>query len=543
MRVDVLSELHVENLGVIERLHLLFEPGLTVVTGETGAGKTLIVDAIELLVGGRGSSDMVRADADEARVEGRFVEGDDESVVARVQPRGGRSRSYVDGRLATSTQLAEWGARRIDLYGQHGHQSLTRRRVQRDALDRFAAVDLAPLQAARARLTEVDAELATLGGDERVRARELDLLHHQLVEIDAAGLHDLDEERHLDDEQDRLADAVDHRRAGALALSALRDDAGALDALRTVVRALETRRPYASLLQRLQATIADLDDVVAALRHEVEAIEEDPERLDQVIARRQQLRDLRRKYGDTLSDVVDFATAARQRREELVSYESRARRLEAERARALEHLDRVARHVGDTRRAGAPRLAAALTTQLQRLALPHGSVGVTVGDPVTDPAGEAVSLWFTANPGMAPLPLGRVASGGELSRVMLALRLVLGGGPATLVFDEVDAGIGGTAAEAVADALADVAARRQVLVVTHLAQVAARAHRHLVVEKQVANGATTTTVTPVEGDDRVAEIARMLSGRGDSQRALAHARELLNRPTVAGIDTSGRTSG
>lgn len=539
----MLSELHVEQLGVIEQLHLVLGEGLTVVTGETGAGKTLVVDAIELLIGGRGSGDLVRSDADEARVEGRFVEGDHEQVVSRIQPRSGRSRSYVDGRLATSAQLGELGARRVDLYGQHGHQSLTRRRVQRDALDRFARVNLTPLNEARARLTELEAELAALGGDERVRARELDLLDHQLADIAAAGLHDLDEERHLDDEQDRLADAVDHRRAGELALSALGDDAGALDSLRTVLRAVEGRRPFAALYQRLEAAIADLDDVVASLRDEVEAIEEDPQRLEAVIARRQVLRDLRRKYGDTLHDVVEFAVEARRRRDELASHESRARRLEQQRARALEHLDRLARQVGDARRSAAPHLGAALTAQLRHLALPHGSLGVTVGDVATDLAGDAVALWFTANPGLDPQPLSRVASGGELSRVMLALRLVLQGGPATLVFDEVDAGIGGAAADAVAGALAEVAQHRQVLVVTHLAQVAARAHQHLVVEKHVVDGRTVTTVAPVEGENRIAEIARMLSGRRDSQAARDHAAELLNMARSPGIDTSSGHSG
>ncbi len=539
----MLSELRVENLGVIEHLDLVLQGGLTVVTGETGAGKTLVVDAIELLIGGRSAGERVRTDAAEARVEGRFVDGDHEMVVARVQPRGGRSRSYVDGRLATGTQLAELGAQRVDLYGQHGHQSLTRRQVQREALDRFAGVDLTPLHEARARLTEVEAELAALGGDERARARELDLLEHQLADIDAARLDDLDEERHLEDEQDRLADAVDHRRAGELALSALRDDSAALDALRTALRAVEARRPFAPVHERLLAAITELDDVVGALHHQIDSIEEDPQRLEGVIARRQRLRDLRRKYGDTLSDVVDFADAARRRRDELASHESRARRLEDQRARAMEHMNRVARQVGDARRAAAPRLAGALTAQLRRLALAHAALGVTVGDSASDPAGDAVAFWFTANPGLDPQPLGRVASGGELSRVMLALRLVLDGGPATLVFDEVDAGIGGAAAEAVADALTEVARQRQVLVVTHLAQVAARAQQHLVVDKQVIDGRTLTTVTPVDGPDRVAEIARMLSGRRDSQRARDHAAELLRWSASSGIDTSSRHSG
>lgn len=534
----MLNELRVEHLGVIEHLHLVLGSGLTVVTGETGAGKTLIVDAIDLLLGGRAGGDLVRSGTTEAHVEGRFVDGDDETVLARVQPRVGRSRSYIDGRLATAAQLADHGTRRVDVYGQHGQQSLLHRRAQREALDRFGAVDTGPLQAARARLTELDAELATLGGDERARVREIDLLDHQIAEIDRAGLHDTDEERLLEVEQDRLADAVAHRAAGEHALEALRGEAGAIDALRAAWRLLDGRQPFTREQQRLAAAIAELDDVADTLRSEVDGIEENPQRLDAVVARRQRLRDLRRRYGDTLDDVVRYAEEARRRREELASFEARARQLDDRRRQVHDHLMTVARAVGDARRAAAPRLAEAVSVQLRRLALPHAALTVTVGDVDADPAGEAVAMWFTANPGLDPLPLGRVASGGELSRIMLALRLVLGGGPDTLVFDEVDAGIGGAAADAVAEALADVARHRQVLVVTHLAQVAARAWHHLVVNKHVVEGRTVTSVAAVKGEERVAEIARMLSGRADSERARAHAAELLSAARGAtGIDT------
>lgn len=539
----MLSELHVEQLGVIEHLDLVLGGGLTVLSGETGAGKTLIIDAIDLLLGGRGAAELVRSQAAEARVDGRFLIGDHERVLTRVQPRRGRSRAYVDGRLATANHLGELGRDWVDLHGQHGQQSLLRRSVQRDALDRFAGIDITPLREARARLVELDAELAALGGDARARAREIDLLDHQIDEIAGAGLDDLDEERHLDDEQDRLGDAVEHRRAGEIALAALRDDSGALDALGVASRSLDGRRPFAQEFTRLQALLAELDDVVASVRHQVEHIDEDPERLDAVVARRQQLRDLRRRYGDTLAEVVAFAHEAAQRRHELASFDARAQQLDDLRQAAVDDLGAVARAIGDARRGAAQQLGDAVTTQLRRLALPHATLSVSVGDTQTDPAGDAVALWFSANPGMDPQPLANVASGGELSRIMLALRLVLSGGPPTLIFDEVDAGIGGAAANAVADALCDVARQRQVLVVTHLAQVAARADHHLVIDKRVVEGRTVTSVMAVVGDQRIAEIARMLSGSSTSVRARAHAAELLAASSASGIDTSGDRPG
>jgi DNA repair protein RecN (Recombination protein N) len=539
----MLSELHVEQLGVIEHLDLVLGAGLTVLTGETGAGKTLIIDAIDLLLGGRGTAELVRSQAAEARVDGRFLIGDHERVLSRVQPRRGRSRAYVDGRLATANQLGELGRDWVDLHGQHGQQSLLRRSVQRDALDRFAGIDVTPLREARARLVELDAELAALGGDARARAREIDLLDHQIDEITRANLDDPDEERHLDDEQDRLGDAVEHRRAGQTALAALRDDAGALDALSEATRALDGRRPFLGELERLRALLAELDDVVDSVRHQVEHIDEDPARLDAVVARRQQLRDLRRRYGDTLAEVVAFAQDAAARRDELASFDARAQHLDQLRQAAVDDLATVARHIGDARRGAAQQLGEAVTVQLRRLALPHATLIVSVGDALTDPAGDAVAVWFSANPGLDLQPLANVASGGELSRIMLALRLVLSGGPPTLIFDEVDAGIGGAAANAVADALCDVAKHRQVLVVTHLAQVAARADQHLVVDKRLVDGRTVTSVSGVDGDQRIAEIARMLSGSGTSVRARDHAAELLAARSASGIDTSGDRPG
>ncbi len=525
----MLTELHLENLGIIERLELMFGDELTVVTGETGAGKTMLVEAIELLVGGRADPAMVRHGATEARVDGRFTTADgDELVLTRVIPRDGRSRAYVNGRLATAASLAEATDGLVDLHGQHAHQSLLSTATQRAALDRYGQVDLEPLRLTRARLTEIDAELATLGGDERVRAREIDLLRYQLDELDRAEVVDADEDVRLDTEETLLGDAVAHREAGTVALTALTDDDGARDALAVAANALDGRAPYGEATERLRSILAELDDIAAEVRSTSEGIDESPERLEAIRERRQLLKNLCRKYGDDLGAVMAFHAETQARLDELERFDERAAALDRERQQAVADEAAAARAVGAARRAAAPQLAAAVQAALRELALPHAEIAVQVGEHDDDHPGDHVTFLLAANPGSPLLPLTRVASGGELARTMLALRLTLSApGPGlTLVFDEVDAGIGGTAATAVGRALARLGAQSQVMVVTHLAQVAAMASDQFVVEKSVRSGDTHVVARKVTGDDRVGEIARMLSGR-DSASARDHARELL----------------
>jgi DNA repair protein RecN (Recombination protein N) len=524
----MLTELHIEDLGVIDRLDLVVGPGLTVFTGETGAGKTMLIEAIELLVGGRADPSVVRAGAAEARVEGRFVTDDDEIVLSRVIPADGRSRAYVNGRLATVGTLADVGSSLVDIHGQHVHQRLLSTATQRAALDRFAGVDDAPLRAARARLTEIDASLAALGGDQRSRARELDLLRYQLDELEAASLDDPDEDRVLEAAESELGSAQAHREAAEQVVEVLAGDDGALDRLRTAVSTLGGRAPLAEFDERLRDIVSLLDDVTHDLRRRADAIEGDPERLLAVIERRQLLRTLRRKYGESLGDIIAFRDDTQRRLAELEGYEAHVQRLELERSAAVREERSAAATVGKVRRSAAASLASAVQVGLRELAMPHAALRVSVGD---DDPGDDVVIELSANPGTAPQPLAKVASGGELARTMLALRLVLTEAPSTLVFDEVDAGIGGAAAGAVGDALAGLAQRHQVFVVTHLAQVAALADTQILVSKQVigAGAAATTiaTATALDGEQRVAELARMLSGTPDSDTARGHARELM----------------
>ncbi|HTN79142.1 MAG TPA: DNA repair protein RecN [Acidimicrobiales bacterium] len=516
----MLTELAVRNLGVIEELVLVFPAGMTALTGETGAGKTLLVDAIELLVGGRADAGVVRQGAAECSIEGRFVVGDAEVVLSRVIPSDGRSRAYRNGRLATVAQLAEEGSRLVDLHGQHSHQSLLGVAEQRAALDAFGGIDLAPLRAARARVAEVEAELAALGGDERARAREIDLLRYQVDELERAALDDPEEDGTLEAEEDRLADAVAHREAAVRATEALTGDGGAVDAIGAARSGLGGRAPFADLLARLHALEAEAADVGADLRHAADAIAEDPERLAEVRARRQLLRELTRKYGEDLHEVIAYRDEARERLDVLRSHEERAAALDAERRTALASAEAETERVHAARRAAAPRLAKAVQAHLTELALPRARIAIEVD-------GEAVTYRFAANAGEGLAPLARVASGGELARTMLALRLVVTEAPPTLVFDEVDAGVGGQAALAVGRSLASLGAAHQVLVVTHLAQVAAYADAQIAVDKQESKGRTVVTAVPVVADERAVELSRMLSGMPSSATARDHAEELL----------------
>ena len=528
----MLVELSIENLGIIESSRLTFDSGFTAFTGETGAGKTMLVEAIGLVVGQRADASVIRDGAEEARVEARFVtsgpDGDVETILCRVLHREGRSRAYINDRMATVATLAEVGQSLVDIHGQHAHQRLMSASVQRDSLDAFGKVDTSALREAREAVTQIDANLAALGGDEKSRVREIDLLSFQCEEIENAGLSRPDEDQALSREEDELGDVVRHQEALLKVSALLSDDGNAVDLLGQVSRALAPITSMGEIRERVENLLAELNDISHTVRGAAENSEENPERLEEIRLRRQALRDLVRKYGDTIADVMAFGAEARTRLNELLSYSERVQELESSRANALKVLHSRQLEVGRQRRKTAPGLAAAVEKRLRLLALPHATIQVAVGDEGSDPSGEAVSFMLAANPGSAPMPITKVASGGELARVMLALRLVLTTDPATMVFDEVDAGIGGAAAVAVAQALRELGTDHQVFAVTHLAQVAASAHSHIVVSKSVKSGKTYGRATKVLQEDRVGEIARMLSGGIADESALTHAQEILN---------------
>lgn len=523
----MLVELAVRNLGVIAEARVPLGPGLVALTGETGAGKTMLVEALHLLRGGRPDASRVRAGCEAAEVEGLFVVGDTEWVLRRVVPASGRSRAYLNGTLATAGELGDLADELLELHGQHAQQGLLRPSRQRDALDRFAGIDRGELRRAREQVRGLTSELDSLGGDERARLREVDLLRYQLDEIERMAPRPGEEEE-LDREEDLLAGALAHREAGGAAVELVTGEGGAADLLARAAAALQGRAPFAAASSALARLSVEAGEVARELRDLAEGIEPDEERLAAVRERRHALVELRRKYGDDLDEVLAHAEATASRLAELEGLSERREEVRARLADARERLAEVSRTVGAARRTAAPELARRLEAELGALALGGAAVEVAVDDTEELPgAGEAVEVLLAANPGAPAGPLSRVASGGELSRVMLALRLVLSGGPPTMVFDEVDAGVGGAAATAVGEALAGLAADRQVLVVTHLPQVAAAADQQLLVAKSADGAATVTTVEALGADARVVELSRMLSGSPESATARRHARELL----------------
>ena len=339
----MLDELAVTDLGVIAHARLDLRDHMTALTGETGAGKTLLLGALELLSGARADATVVRTGADQAVVEGRFsTESGDELVLRRVVLREGRSRAYRNGELVTVGELSAAAEGLLEIHSQGAQLALTTTAVQRRALDRWAAIDLTELSDADAEAAALRSQLGELGGDERARVREMDLLGFQVDEIDAAGLGDAAEDASLAAEESLLADAVGHREAAAMALGIASDEGGLSDALAAMAGALADRKPYEDALARVLAQQAELADLTSDLRNQAETIEDDPERLEAIRLRRVELRDLCRKYGETLADVIAFGDECRRRLDELTNRERRAAELEDELAQATARRDRAA---------------------------------------------------------------------------------------------------------------------------------------------------------------------------------------------------------
>jgi DNA repair protein RecN (Recombination protein N) len=571
----MLAELRIRDLGVIDDARLEVSAGLNVLTGETGAGKTMVVDALALLLGGRADPGAVRAGRPAALVEGRLRTGDDRQVAAALASAGvddedgevvvarqvlveGRSRAQLQGRMATVAAVADVVRPLVEVHGQHEFQDLLRPGVLRELLDRYAGeAVLGPRSAFAAgwrRLRAVTRELDDLTARTREREREIDLLRHQLEEIDAAQVR-VGESAELAAEAERLANAEALQQAAALAHQLLEgdEDAGAATALGAAARAVHGPgghdRALAELAERAQSLAAEVGDLASGLRAYAEAVLVDPARLEEVNLRMALLRDLGRKYGDDEEAVLAFAAKAAARLAELEGGTLRSEALEAEAAELRGELAGTGATLTAARRQAADRLGEALRVELADLAMPSAQVVVAVEqDPdddglevggrclaATEDGLDRVDILLAAHPGAPLRPLGRAASGGELSRVMLALRVVLAGvdRTPTLVFDEVDAGVGGRTAAAVGRRLAQLARRHQVLVVTHLPQIAAQADRHFTVEKHSADGTTSTEVRLLDDAGRVGELSRMLAGMEGSGLAQAHAEELLAAATAA----------
>jgi DNA repair protein RecN (Recombination protein N) len=555
----VLEELHIRDVGVIEEVTLALAPGLNVLTGETGAGKTMVVAALELLLGARADADQIRAGRPAALVEGRLRpppegagewidDGDDELVVSRevAAGEGSRSRARLGGRMAPASALARILGAVVEIHGQQDSARLAQSGTQRTLLDRSGGPALQgaleAYQAVHGRWQQVRDEALELRAGERDRARELDRLRFELAEIDGVA-PEPGEDARLDEELRRLEHVEGLTAAGSAAAQALTGDGGARDALGAAVaalRAVEGVDPALEVLrERVEGVAAESQDLGMELSAYTEGLDLDPATLEQLRERRAALGGLMRKYGPDAAAVVAYAEEARGRVAALAGGDERLEALESQ-VQALEkELVDAAEVLREERRAAGERLAAAVRGHLGELAMIDARMEVAVepADPGADGA-DRVIFMLAANAGEPPLPLGKSASGGERSRVALALRLALADADDTpvLVFDEVDAGIGGTTALAVGRKLARLARGRQVLCVTHLAQLAAFADTHFVVAKQTVGGRTIASVQALSEAERVGELSRMLSGTPDSTAAAEHAAELRASARVAAED-------
>lgn len=568
----MLVQLSVEHFATIERAEVTFAGGLNVLTGETGAGKSLLVDAVQVLLGGRASAEYVRSGAERAviaalfdvsgqpRVQARLAElgwdPEPELVLTREISAQGRSLSRINGRPATGAQVRSVAGLLVDLHGQHEHQSLLHPSSHLELLDAYAGPAVAAVREAVAELHRrrqaLRSELAGLRGDARSRARAMDLLRHEIAEIDAAGLRPGEEEelrqrRRFLAEAERIAAALAEAHAALYAGEDRLPPVGErLDALAGRLRAFAGFDPeLAATVELLDAARIQVEEAALTVRRLLERARFDPEELRAVDERLTRIGELKRRYGDTVEEILAYRDRAAAELQRLEGAGERAEAVERELA-AVE--DELARHCADLRarrREAARRLAGEVERRLAELGmagarfaarlepLPPDDRPLAVdGEPcgVTATGADSCAFLLAANPGEGFHPLARSASGGELSRVMLALKAVLADVDPlpTLIFDEIDAGIGGRTALAVADKLRDLARRHQVLCVTHLPQIAAAADAHFAVEKRVEGGRTVTRVRALSGEAREREIARMLAG-GEGELDLAHARQLLAR--------------
>ena len=551
----VLTEISVENVALIEEATLELSPGLNAITGETGAGKTLLATALQMLVGGRARSEAVRTGAKRATVEGIFVlpdetqtaivtealgdlaeeiDPDDGLVLRRTLTDDGRSRCYVAGVAVPVRALASLGERLVSYHGQREQVRLTEPAEQLAILDDFLDEGASRAKDEREALWQAverdRRELEEITASSEARLREVDFLRYQVSELESAG-YSSQEVADLTRERERLRNITDLLRSTAAAATALSSEEGegGIDLVARAASELETASRYdeglSGLLERLSGLAAELDDVLYELRSYIDELEADPNRLEVVEDRLAALRALERKYGD----VETYLEQARTRLLRLENLDEETAGLESRVAEGERRLGELAAQITAGRQRGAERLSEKVQENLADLNLGKMSFRAELVPTAPGPSGvERVEFVIRPNPGEPELPVRRYASGGELSRIMLAIRLAQERAEpgATYIFDEVDAGIGGETATAVGAKLRELGERNQVLTITHLPQIASEALSHVVVTKEESGGRTITRIRHVEGEERKRELARMLSGRID-EASLAHASELL----------------
>ncbi len=563
----MLTELRIQNFAIIDEISLNLQPGLIILTGETGAGKSIVLDAVELLLGSRADSGQLRSGARRAYIEGLFrlqgsaraavhvilqreslLDDPDELILAREVRANGRSIARVNGRTVSVALLREIGAHLVDIHGQSEHLSLLVPRRHLNLLDRFAHNQalLEDYRQTYRKLSATRNQLHALRTARREAARRADLLAYQIEEIETANLRPGEEET-LRQERDRLANAealsLHAREAVALLDEGTPESPAAADLLGQAVRALQQLSRYdpsqQPLLQNLELLLENLSEVTRTLRDYQETVEYNPVRLSEIEERLDLIRRLKRKYGDTIAEILAYAEEIRAELDDLTHAEERLDALQAEERTLLQTLAQKAAALSRQRKQAAQALAAGVEKELADLRMEQARFQVqinthTAPDGLPQPQGEPlafgphgvdeVQFLIAPNPGEGLKPMAKIASGGETSRLMLALKNVLAQADETptLVFDEIDQGIGGRIGLTVGHKLWQLARHHQVICVTHLPQLAAFGDQHLRVEKQVQDGRTHTRIVPLDDEERLLELAQMLGGIGESTLNSAH---------------------
>jgi len=555
----MLTELRIRNFAIIEQVTLPLAEGFNVLSGETGAGKSIIVGALGLLLGERASADLIRSGAEKATVEGVFdvsrmkgvaeladergIEVEDDTLVLKREiSANGRGRAWINGATVTATVLAEIGRQLVNLHGQHDAQTLLDAESQRKILDAFGGAEAQAglVRSTHAELTAVRREISSLASRRAEAEKRADYLRHVAKEIEDARLTPGEDTR-LEDEA-RVLENADELRTLSSSLGELLsgEEASVLSQLGAAQRPLtsiERIDPAASRMQELFDTaFYALQELARSVEDYAGSVDLDPARLGDVRQRRDRLFGLLKKYGPTLDNVIEAGRSARSELDLIDTAGFDIANLTSREADARRRLGTEAEKLSEMRASAARKLAKAVDALLPSLGMPDGrfSASLTARDEPTAEGAEDVEFRVALNVGHEDRPLARVASGGELSRVMLALKTILArvDRVPTLIFDEVDAGIGGRVGLQVGDTLRRVAKEHQVFAISHLPQIAARAHHHIVVSKGAKGGVTTADIKVLEGTGRVSEIARMLGGDPESKVSRAHARELLESATA-----------
>ncbi len=552
----MLRNISLQDFVIIQTLSLDLDAGLTVITGETGAGKSIIIDALGLLLGERADSSVVREGCEHTEISGCFdltpsarawleaqqLPVTEPCVIRRLVSRNGRSRAFLNGHSITVQNLSALGETLVDIHSQHAHQALLRVDAQRQLLDGMTKPNpvLQEVTEAYTHWKQLRNELKQLGGYGKDRQAQLTLLRYQVEELEALELTETSLET-LEAEHSRLAHANQLLESGQIALTALEGEQGtaALSSLSLALRELSNMQAHdaklAPIVDMLDAALIQGQEAAHELQHYLDHLELDPQRLDWLEQRLAQLQDTARKHQVRIEALPALLVQLREQLLGLEQYEERAARLETELKQSLKAYRAAAAQLSQQRQQMAHTLALAITDKMQPLGMPGGRLVIEVqAQPEAPPAAvgtDEVLFLVSANPGQSPKPLHKVASGGELSRISLAIAVITAQGSevATLVFDEVDVGIGGGVAEIVGQKLAALGTQRQVLCITHLPQVAACGQQHLRVRKQAQADRTLTDLVRLNQSERVEEIARMLGGIEITAQTLAHAREMLGR--------------